>query len=263
MTKFRNRILKDYIRSFRSLISLIRTVKNWYVPLFMYIFPFGDVNREVTVECRNGLKYILRPKKLGDLVIFVEIIGKNIYTSHFSIVGTIVDIGAHIGIFSVLAGKTGNHVYAYEPFPSNFKLLKKNIEINSLTNVKAFQKAVGSKMGVRSLFIDAKFSGGHSLYPFEGHPFNGSIKCQTTTLEDIFVSNDLERINFLKIDCEGAEYEILLNTPKRFLHRIDKIVIECHGGSGMRIADLLRNSKFDVTYDRETSTLYAVSKNNL
>jgi hypothetical protein len=53
-------------------------------------------------------------------------------------------------------------------------------------------------------------------------------RAAAVSLKDIFAKNKIPRVDFLKMDCEGAEYEILFNCQENILRKIDKIVIECH-----------------------------------
>ncbi|MBK8706545.1 MAG: FkbM family methyltransferase [Saprospiraceae bacterium] len=75
----------------------------------------------------------------------------------------IIDIGAHIGSFSVKASKLfpGNSIWAFEPAMDNFNLLKNNIKLNNCTNVQVFQKAVTDKENKAILFINENHTGGH------------------------------------------------------------------------------------------------------
>jgi FkbM family methyltransferase len=122
----------------------------------------------------------------------------------------------------------------------NFKLIEKNVRLNMLQNrVKTFNFAVGIKKGFASLYIGD--SGLASLYSQgERH-----VSVKTVTLEDIFSINKLDKIDFLKVDVEGAEWDILRPTGRNHLAKIKKIVIECHSSElRQRIAGFLRNEGF-------------------
>ncbi len=138
----------------------------------------------------------------------------------------IVDIGAHIGTFTVYAAKLADRgrIFSFEPHPGNFQLLKKNCELNNIKNTQLFKYGVCGKRRKCRLFEDEKYTGRHSLYAKS----KKAIVINCVSLREIFESCKIEFCNFLKIDCEGAEYDILFNTPKKDFGRIDKIAVEYH-----------------------------------
>ena len=139
----------------------------------------------------------------------------------------VVDIGAHIGTFSVWAAKqaTSGRVYAFEPNQENYRLLEENKQLNNLTNLHLFNLAVSNQVGEAVLFNSDHHSLSHSFFEV-GAPNQTTVR--TTSLAEILQANGIHRVNYLKIDAEGAEYLIVLNTPARALRRIDKIIIEYH-----------------------------------
>lgn len=120
---------------------------------------------------------------------------------------TIVDIGANIGYFTLIAarltGKKGK-VFAFEPEPHNFDLLVRNIALNGYDNVIAVQKAISDKNGKAKLFVDRTSWGSHSLMGGGKGFAQGVIEVETQTLDDYFKDYRGE-INLIKIDIEGAE----------------------------------------------------------
>lgn len=117
----------------------------------------------------------------------------------------VLDLGANIGywtcLLAELVGDKG-HVYAFEPEPNNFQLLKKNIEINGYKNVTLEQKAVSDKTGKIRLFIsDVKTD--HRIYDWSGH--QNSIEIDAVRLDDYFKDNELI-INYIKSNLQGADF---------------------------------------------------------
>ncbi len=163
----------------------------------------------------------------------------------------IVDLGAHIGAFTVFAAQKAykGKVYAYEPNPSNFAYLKENIRLNKVDNVSIFNSAVSQNTKPFRLYISPS-SSEHSLYG------NNSkyVMVPSLRLEDIFRKNNLSGINFLKLDVEGAEYDILLNTPKKLLQKIDTIALEYHdylphGHTYPELVKLLQDASFIISFN--------------
>jgi len=160
----------------------------------------------------------------------------------------ILDIGAHIGyytlLFAKLAGEKGK-VYAFEPHPGNFALLKKNVEINGYQNVVLESKAVSDKSGKNRLFISKKGSSVHSI--FNIHNSDKSIEIESIKLDDYF-KNYNGRIDWIKIDIEGAELSALQGMPLLLEKNENvKIVTEfapcCLEESGIRIEEYFRTLK--------------------
>jgi FkbM family methyltransferase len=131
---------------------------------------------------------------------------------------TVVDIGAHIGYYTLLASKlvgVSGKVYAFDPNPTNFNLLLRNIKLNHISNVEAVNKAVSNTNGSRKLFIDRKYSGSHTLAVnnLETDDKAESIIVETVALDSYF---DDTKIDFIKIDAQGAEGLILEGGYKTF-----------------------------------------------
>ena len=122
----------------------------------------------------------------------------------------VLDIGAHIGYYTLqfanLVGSTGK-VYAFEPEPKNFELLKKNVQINKHDNVVLIQKIVSDKDGIVEFFISKFDSIGNKL--FKSNEAGSSIKIESTTLDEYF--KDLKKkIDFIKMDIQGGEGKAIL-----------------------------------------------------
>lgn len=137
----------------------------------------------------------------------------------------IVDIGAHIGCFSVYAATLNSNakILAFEPDEGNYKLLKENLHLNNVKNVQPKNVAVTAEEGTRTINI-SKDSHNHSFYNAENKL--SEKKVQTTTLRKI-LKNDAHA-DLLKIDCEGAEFEILRNLSEEDFKKVRTIYIEFH-----------------------------------
>ena len=140
---------------------------------------------------------------------------------------TVFDVGANIGLYSVLAGrKVGaeGKVFSFEPDPVNFNFLRKNIDLNNLKNVMPVNKAVTSKSDDVKLFLSKENFGDHSLYNTEIQ--RNSISVPGVSLDDFVREMGLKSIDLIKLDIQGAEglalqgmKEILnsVNAPKLFI----------------------------------------------
>jgi len=184
----------------------------------------------------NGIIILFR-KHTKDEFIINEVFNSDSYM--FNKLGLkedsiVIDIGAHIGCFAVRAAKIAKKgkVYCFEPEPQNFNILKKNVKINKLSNVFYFRKAVSGSQGIVSLFIpfeqERKQTTDYSIVKIEGKHQNRYLKVQGISLNSILSDNKIEKVDLLKIDCEGAEYQILYNAPKKTMDSFDRIIMEYH-----------------------------------
>ena len=204
-----------------------KKIKNWKIPILHY---FGLRKKEDIIEFKNKIRCIMRNK--SDSIAFFEIffLNTNDYMNEFKIKekDIVVDIGAHIGYFSIYSSinaKNGK-IFAFEPYSKSFEVLKKNLEINQITNVIPQNLGVTKESGTSTLYFKKNFAIGNSIY--KNTDLNSKIEIKTISLYDIIKNNNLQKINFLKLDCEGAEYQILLNLDHQTLEKIDKIVSEMH-----------------------------------
>jgi len=147
----------------------------------------------------------------------------------------VVDIGAHVGVVSVFMAKRypGIRLLCYEPVPENFERLARNLQANGVT-ASAFNYGVsgdGRDLVIRGDL--AMNSGGSGAF------VDGDIICiaPTVTLRDIFEEHEIDRVALLKIDCEGAEYEIL-RASEDLLGRIDRLRGEFHSREDVAAVDL-------------------------
>jgi len=120
-----------------------------------------------------------------------------------------VDIGANIGyytlIFAKLVGDEGK-VFAFEPDPTSFALLKKNVEINRYQNVILVQKAVSNETGKIRLYLCDDNLADHRIY--NSHDGRKSIEIEAIRLDDYF-KGYTGKIDFIKMDIQGAEGDAL------------------------------------------------------
>ena len=138
---------------------------------------------------------------------------------------TVIDIGAHIGLFSIYISqfcKKGK-IFCYEPIKENYDLLCHNINLNKKENVMHFLKAVTDKSETVKMFLNID-TAAHSLFVKS----TNFIEVDSISLKEILDSNNIENCNLLKLDCEGSEYLILSSLPDVYFERIKKIIMEYH-----------------------------------
>ena len=181
---------------------------------------------------------------------------------------TVVDVGAGMGDFTVHAARlcSGGRVYAFEPLPASFARLEEHLRVNGVANVSAFPEAIAAADGPLALYTVTGLSGQHRTAGDGADRSGPAIAVKATTLCAAFERLSIARCDFLKIDCEGAEFEILLGLPDAALARIARIALEYHDHvtphTHEELARFLEARGFRVRIDpspawRELGLLYA------
>jgi len=242
-----------------SFIKNIAAFKNW--PVF-YAGRYGLLRNEYELIHRNGIRIRVRPHT-DDL----KIVKSNFVTMHYirdfvSLTkdSVVVDVGAHIGSFSVMAARIAHRVFAYEPEPSNYQMLKRNTELNDLKNLTLFELAVSGSSGYQEFCTYEDGSTGTHFLSQKGSPHAVKKRVQTISLEDIIEREGLSRIDFLKLDCEGAEHDILRNMSLDTAAQIRGIAMETHYAhpeSSIDIPARLKELGFEVKTEHHGGYVYA------
>lgn len=139
----------------------------------------------------------------------------------------VLDVGAHVGLVSIYLAKRhrGITVHSYEPVPENFAKLVCHLWLNDLLGrVHPRRLAVTADGGDRVMVRGGHHSGGATAF----HAYErDSFTVHSTTVPAILEEHDIGRIRLLKLDCEGAEHEIL-GTANGWLKRVSHIRGEIH-----------------------------------
>lgn len=174
-------------------------------------------------------KYIFDTRNDKDRDIIYGEVVDNIYRIPDGI-KTVIDIGAHLGGTSMVCAGKGAMVYAYEPEESNYNLLVDNVNANYYQDkIKCFKLGVsGRKKSEAILSIHPTNSGCHNLYGKNDCTTGVFQTIQLVSLRNVFKDTRIRHCSLLKMDCEGAELDILYHVPNFLLSRIDMIVTENH-----------------------------------
>ncbi|MEW6036215.1 MAG: FkbM family methyltransferase [Candidatus Micrarchaeota archaeon] len=212
----------------RVVAGIISLVNEWPYYLAEYLGLRKGGKRVYSL--RNGIRYATRGGS-SDKGVLNDIWIRNTYAPPgFEIreTDTVMDIGAHIGVFTIYAASKARKgkVFAFEPFPGNYAMVLENIGLNSAGNVVPFNAAVAGSGGKKRLFLSDE-NVCHSLYRFDRQG-EKSVAVESMTLAQIFEKNGIGKVDLLKIDCEGAEYDILMGSDDSTLGKIEKISMEYH-----------------------------------
>lgn len=167
----------------------------------------------------------------------------------------VMDIGASIGYYTILAAKRAKMVYAFEPLPFAYKRLVKNININHYNNVEAMQIGISYKSAIKTLHIPKMGVTGSTFGKLVTSNHIIDIDIAVTTLDSFKIQP-----NLIKIDVEGAEVEVLkgmkniLNRGTTIICEVHKPLIESMGYSMKDIDTIIHKHNYDI---------YHIQKDNL
>lgn len=163
----------------------------------------------------------------------------------------VLEAGANIGYYTILQSKKvgpRGKIYAIEPEKENFEYLKKNIKLNNLKNVSSFKEALGNKNGTLEIYT---YEQGNLNSPIKwGESYVGKENVKVSKLDDFLKGKRIP--NWIRMDVEGYEYEILLGAKKTLKNgSLKKLFIEFHFGmlekeKMVLLLKLLKESGFEI-----------------
>jgi FkbM family methyltransferase len=189
---------------------------------------------------------------------------------------TVIDIGAHIGRYTITSskqvGNTGN-VVAIEADPDNFQLLKRNIALNNLTNVLPLNYAVFSTRTRMKLYEQSASAKYNSLMLARAAKTKNYVEVNADTLDSILKLNEVNQVNWIKIDVEGAEFEVLKGSTKTLSRENISLLIEIHNIDDPshydNIVDFLKYHNYEITFEQhyegssESHVIFQKKDNNI
>ncbi len=213
------------------------------------------------IALRDGPRITVRPGTT-DKGIVKEIFLLDHYKfalEHLPASGTVVDVGAQIGVFT---GFIAHHspdatVHSFEPMSDNFAMLEKNIAGNHFKNVHPHQQAVSSEEGELKLYLSDDNTGMHSLY----RPSERFETVQSMAFDTLYKKLGIDTCDVLKLDCEGAEYDIIGGASRETLARTKAIVMEYHNPEkNPAMLEQLKAAGFEVMQSPAEALIFAHRK---
>lgn len=171
---------------------------------------------------------------------------------------TIIDIGAHIGLFSLIAAKTAGaygKVFAFEPSPTTIPALLQTIRINELGNfIHPVYQAMGKEVCKSNFYIsDDEADNGNSLVCYKQDRKLHTVQVDVNTIDNFVLSKKLSKISLINIDVEGAEYDTLVGGMEVLKKYKPNIILAIHpepiekkGDTLEDIYDLLDKLKYNI-----------------
>jgi FkbM family methyltransferase len=176
----------------------------------------------------------------------------------------VVDIGAHIGLYTIISSKrvgTKGKVVAIEAHPGNFEMLNSNIKLNQLTNVIPLNYAVYSKETKIKLYLpsgESGFTKYNTIMPNWINTQEKFVEVNANTLDYLLQLNQIrqEEVNWIKIDVEGAEFEVLKGATNVLSKSKDiALLIEVHGQNNYRpLVEFLSSYNFKIEFEKTYET---------
>lgn len=179
----------------------------------------------------------------------------------------VVDVGAHVGYFTAYAASAHPdvRVASFEPAPESRERLHETLKLNGLeSRVKVLPLAVAGSAGLRRLLVHDLPERNSLLEesPPEGDAIRARVDVETVDLGGALALSGFEACDLLKMDCEGAEYEILDAATDDDLRRFRRMVIEYHEGPGLpggkAVLDRLRRAGFEAVEHPRLPYVYAI-----
>jgi len=207
-----NIVFSLYNRVFRRKITGIKVQYSDGISFYVYV-PLPD------------LMFLLYELILSDMYEYLDIFRLNKISPRL-----VVDIGAHVGLFSIRASFYSSKVYAIEPNPLTNYLLELNCKVNKRSNVSILRCGIWKERTITYLLSPEPFSVGAFIDTMPQSNSHNFI-INTLTLEDLFaqiLGNKKEIIDLVKIDIEGSEYDVILNTSHNILRKVKRYVVELH-----------------------------------
>jgi len=252
-----NRI-KEFITLFKEAQGI-----SGKLAIFIYgiCFPVRILYKFLGIKFRHTLPYNIKIKNKDGIFyigkgIFSAYVASSTYEQELRVFfnlkkGIFIDIGAHIGKYSIILSKQlkdKGKVIAIEPMEGNFNILKKSLYLNNIKNVISLKLACGNKENYSDLYIgDEKTGDGtHSLIK----KTNNKVEIQKTQvrkLDNILNDLKIKRVDFIKIDVEGTETDVLKGATKTLEKSHPKIIFEAWDKSYLkRIKEILDKFNYKI-----------------
>jgi FkbM family methyltransferase len=172
----------------------------------------------------------------------------------------VIDIGAHIGLYTIIASKrvgANGKVVAIEANRSNFEMLNRNIKVNQLTNIISLNNAVYSKETKLKLYLPGEELG-HTTYNTvmsdRAKNEDKFVEVSANTLDYLLQLKEITDVNWVKIDVEGAEFEVLKGAHNLLLNsRNIVILVEVHGSPNdyrLKLEEFIRSYNLKIEFEK-------------
>lgn len=166
----------------------------------------------------------------SDFYIFFEVFVDACYDNEgiVSAKPVVLDIGANVGFFTLRIKQRHPQarVWCFEPLPSNFERLNRNIASAGVSDVACHCAGVSDRSGQMTLYVHPSNTGGHTILPAHAEEEAEKVSARIFSMAEALDLVDAPVIDLLKVDCEGAEKQIILSLTAEDSKRIRAIIYE-------------------------------------
>lgn len=215
--------------------SLVKTVVNWKYYLLMKMIGFKE-NFNFQIKNFGSItvdKSMLSPFRENFLDnIYFRYIPEELYANKSNPV--VIDIGANVGFFSLAAFSKlpKAKIYSFEPHPYCFEVLSNYKNDFKHLDWNIFNNAVSSEEGTISLNTNTISGFTTVASVFNNETKSEEFSAKSIKLDAFLSKEEITNVDFIKIDCEGAEYAIIYSLPEEVFEKINSLCIETHKGEG-------------------------------
>lgn len=246
------------VRKLRIAIRAVRGLRNWPSVFMRAALSFaGWAKGDIVLRTRTGM-VLSCPNDPSSWPALFEVLYEDVYRlkevkalSDETLV--VVDIGAHVGAFALEVARRFPHarVTCYEPFPDTASYLNRNIAANQLEDrISVVLEAVGATSERRLLYAVAT-SGSNSFQPSEDPSLvSTALEVPVTSFDSVAAAMG-GRIDIVKLDCEGSEYDIVLGSKSMSWREVRHVLLEHHpvtGHSWSELSARLEELGFDLVW---------------
>lgn len=184
----------------------------------------------------------------------------------------VLDIGGNIGQTALMmAKKMGNigHIYSFEPYPSTFQQLKKNLSLNIgiSNNIQSENAALGATPDILTMYQDCVTnSGANRMVPKNFTTINGQVKVPVSTIDVFVQERRLNTVDFIKIDVEGFEMQVLkgghhtlVNLKPRMFIELDDNNLRKQGSNAAELCGYLQSHGYTI-YEEGRQEVFVIDK---
>jgi FkbM family methyltransferase len=246
----------------RTFFELIKSIRNW--PDALELRLWQSRRRLRLLEFRNGINVVLRGGT-NEWAILHELFFAGGYAAALNWLSArpeakpcVLDLGGNIGLFALLAARNNPlaKIISFEPGPPNCQMLRMNLLANPdlARQIELREEAVAGTSGEAIWNFHPDDPSGSSLVGGKGDSSSNAIKVKLVSFAEC-VAQAAGDVVLVKMDIEGAEWDVLAKTPPEAWARVQAVALEVHeAGSGGRSQDDFLNEMKRLGFQVETET---------